>query len=87
MTGSYPGTYQGHCTLGAAGALSSGDFAVELDGHSCRISIGEPSSNGPLVLGDYLQTDPNKLEGRLDHVAIYAVELTAAQVAAHFAAR
>jgi hypothetical protein len=188
--GSYPGTYQGACTLGAVGALSSGDRAVELDGHTCRIPIGDvldfagetpfsidlwvdlavsdtavrwlvsdlttpvkngysfafvsqtlwleqdeagsslsyvpttlpsvgefhhiavtndgtrqriyvdgvmsvektftvtqPSGTGPLVLGDYEQGDPAKLEGRLDDVAVYAAELSASTIAAHFAAR
>jgi hypothetical protein len=188
--GSYPGTYQGACALGAIGALSSGDRAVELDGHTCRIPIGDvlefagetpfsidlwvemavsdasvrwlvsdlgapvksgyslafvsqtlwleqdqaggtlsyvpatlpslgefhhvaitndgtrqrvyvdgvmsvekmftvtqPAGAGPLVLGDYQQADPAKLQGRFDDVAVYATELSASAIAAHFAAR
>jgi len=38
--GHYPGTLIGGCTLGAAGALTSSDTAVALDGTSCRIEIG-----------------------------------------------
>jgi hypothetical protein len=38
--GNYPGTFQGNCTLGVAGALSDGEPAVAFDGSSCSIVVG-----------------------------------------------
>lgn len=43
--GGHPATYQGQCKLGVPGAIA-GDTAVELDGTSCRIDVGDAFAFG-----------------------------------------
>lgn len=61
-----------------------------LDGELTAENLGSPSTigdgSGNLVFGDFGPGQFYKLDGELDEVAIYSYALSAAQVAAHFAA-